>query len=106
APQRTNTPSEYCVSAPKDQQMTQLCARALAFYDGYGATPFAAGEEVLNTSTETESVLFKATFRPAEDHAVELGYGGYWSSFGENYPGAMTNPTASVNQRHPLSQTA
>ena len=106
APQRTDTPSAYCVSAPKDQQMTQLCERALAFYDGYGTTPFAAGEEVLNTSTETESVLLKATIRPAEDHIIELGYGGYWSSFGENYPGAMTNPTSSVNQRHPLSQTS
>ncbi|MET4685262.1 hemoglobin/transferrin/lactoferrin receptor protein [Brevundimonas faecalis] len=106
APQRTDTPSEYCVSAPKDQQMTALCRRAMAFYDGYGTTPFAAGEEVLNTSTDTESVLLKATIRPAEGHAVELGYGGYWSSFGENYPGAMTNPTASVNQRRPLSETS
>lgn len=106
APQETSTPSAFCAAGTNETRLQQLCDRAVAYYDKYGSTPFAGGEEVYNTSTDTESVLVKAMIRPADDHALELGYGGYWSSFGENYPGALSSPTASVNQNDILSKTS
>jgi len=57
--------------------------------DTYGELPLTAylpGEEVLNTSSDTTSSLYKMTIRPAPDHSLELGYAKYDSSFGETYP--------------------
>ncbi|GEM_PF-166912 len=105
APQVTGTPSAYCTSNPGDERLAALCARAIEYYTGTGSTPFVAGEEVLNTSTDTESVLLKAVIRPAADHSLELGYGGYRSSFGENYPGSVGSATATVWQTDLLSHT-
>jgi len=106
APQEIGTPSEFCAAGPADTQLLEMCQRAVAFYDRYGSTPFVGGEEVYNTSTDSESVLVKATLRPADDHALELSYGGYWSTFGENYPGSLGSATGSVFQTAFLSQTS
>lgn len=106
APQETGTPSQLCASSPTDWQLRELCARAIAFYDRYGSTPFVGGEEVLNSSTDTESVLVKATLRPADDHILELGYGGYWTVVGENYPASLGSATATVFQADFLSRTS
>ncbi|MET4896597.1 TonB-dependent receptor [Sphingomonadaceae bacterium jetA1] len=106
APRETGTPSPFCVAGTNETDLKQLCDRAVAFYDKYGSTAFAGGEQVLNTSTDTESVLMKASIRPADDHSLELGYGGYWSTFGENYPGAMGGTASAVTQNNVLSQTS
>ncbi|WP_395396588.1 TonB-dependent receptor [Novosphingobium sp. BL-8A] len=104
-PKATGTPSPDCIAGPADTSLADLCQRAVQFYDVHGSTPFVGGEEVLNTSTDTESVLLKATIRPAPDHVLELGYGGYWSTFGENYPGGISQ-TGTVMQSYPLSRTS
>jgi hemoglobin/transferrin/lactoferrin receptor protein len=105
APRPTGTPSPFCATGTNEAVLKQLCERAVQFYDKHGATAFVGGEEVFNTSTRSESVLVKATIRPAEDHALELGYGGYWSVFGENYPGTLALVTNSVTQNAILSRT-
>ncbi|CAM4374696.1 TonB-dependent receptor domain-containing protein [Kerstersia similis] len=52
-------------------------------YDKYGeeqgsvATTYMPGEEVLNSSSETQSVLLKTTIRPAAGHTVDLSYRNY-----------------------------
>lgn len=105
APQATSSPSPFCAAGTPEAVLQQLCNRAVAFYDKHGSTPFVAGEQVLNTSNETESVLLKAMIRPADGHALELGYGGYRSTFGENYPGTLASTTGAVFQTNTLSKT-
>ncbi|WP_324699768.1 TonB-dependent receptor domain-containing protein [Novosphingobium sp. RL4] len=105
APEATGTPSAFCAAGAASGSLASLCERAVQFYDRYGSTPFVGGEEVLNTSTDAESVLLKATLRPAADHVLELGYGGYWSDFGENYPGSTGSASGTVLQTYPLSHT-
>ncbi|MGO3742876.1 TonB-dependent receptor domain-containing protein [Kerstersia sp.] len=52
-------------------------------HDKYGkeqgsvATTYMPGEEVLNSSSETASVLLKTTLRPAAGHTVDLSYRNY-----------------------------
>ena len=107
APKRTSSPSPYCASgAPGSERLQHLCANAAGFYEGHGMTAFVGGEAVLNTSTDTESWLFKAIIRPAPDHTLELGYGGYRSDFGENYPSEVSQTLSVVKQHWPLSNTA
>ncbi|MEG2312306.1 TonB-dependent receptor domain-containing protein, partial [Brevundimonas sp.] len=104
-PQRLDGPSAFCASGQASGSLANICANAPFFFESIGSTPFVGGEEVLNTSSETESVLLKATIRLAADHALELGYGGYWGTFGENYPTDVF-VGSTVNQRADLSQTS
>ena len=61
-------------------------------FDRYGredmtvATTYNAGEEVLNSSAETESILLKTTLRPADDHTFDFGYSQYDGRIGEIMP--------------------
>lgn len=61
-------------------------------FDRYGredmtvATTYNAGEEVLNSSAQTESLLLKTTLRPADDHTFDLGYSRYDGRMGEIMP--------------------
>src|SRR5690606_34075788 len=104
-PQRLDGPSAFCASGQATGSLADICANAPFFFESIGSTPFVGGEEVLNTSSETESVLLKATIRLAADHALELGYGGYWGTFGENYPTDVF-VGSTVTQRTDLSQTS
>lgn len=106
APKPTGAPSPFCAAGSNEAVLQQLCDRAVAFYGEHGHTPFVAGEQVYNTSNESESVLLKAVIRPADDHLLELGYGGYWSTFGENYPGTLVSPTGAVFQNSAFSETS
>jgi len=58
-------------------------------YGGSGLNRYRAGEEVLNTSSENISGMLKATIRPAEGHALELGYMKFKSWFGESMPSSI-----------------
>jgi hemoglobin/transferrin/lactoferrin receptor protein len=104
APKRVNGPSAFCASGPTDEWLSLLCANAASFYAGHGSTPFVGGEAVLNTSTDTRSVLVKTVFRPTLDQTLELGYGGYWSTFGENYP-SDASAGGRIYQRGELSNS-
>ncbi|MCH4270882.1 TonB-dependent receptor [Kerstersia gyiorum] len=61
-------------------------------WDEYGreeesvAKVYQPGEEVLNSSAETRSVLLKTTIRPAPGHTLELGYRNYDGRQGEIMP--------------------
>jgi hemoglobin/transferrin/lactoferrin receptor protein len=52
-------------------------------------SPYGYGEEVRNTSQDTESTLAKVKLRPMDGHALEMGYVRYESRYGEAYPDLM-----------------
>ncbi|BCJ90623.1 hypothetical protein IZ6_13580 [Terrihabitans soli] len=60
-------------------------------YSAPGLTPFLGGEEVLNTSQDTTSILLKGTVRGGDGHALEIGFNHSDSEFGENYPAGLTS---------------
>ncbi|MCO4067535.1 TonB-dependent receptor, partial [Pseudomonas aeruginosa] len=79
-------------------------------YDRYGsqqdsvATAYDAGEEVLNSSSETESYLLKATWRIADEHTLDLGYRRYDGRTGEIMPSDIFRfGTAGIYQ-YPLGE--
>ena len=74
-------------------------------YDRYGrenktvATSYNAGEEVLNSSAETESILLKTTLRPTDDHTFDFGYIRYDGHMGEIMPSDIFRfGTGGINQ--------
>ncbi|WP_283107511.1 TonB-dependent receptor [Pseudomonas entomophila] len=50
------------------------------------ASTYNAGEEVLNSSAQTDSYLLKSTWRLADDHTLELGYRRFEGRMGEIMP--------------------
>lgn len=68
------------------------------------AKAYRPGEEVLNASARTESVLLKGALRPADGHAVELGYRRLDGRYGEIMPSDIfRNETAGIWQ-YPLGK--
>ena len=64
---------------------------------GYeGLSPWKAGEEILNTSTDNKSLLFKGNFRFGDDHAIELSYMDFDSTYGEIMPTRLGTHTSAV----------
>lgn len=57
--------------------------------DFSGLNRFRAGEQVLNTSVDNQSWLLKATWKPSDDQALELGRMKYQSRYGELMPSAI-----------------
>ena len=49
-------------------------------------SPFDAGEEIANTSEDTESILLKGTLKFGDGQSVEAGYTYYDSAFGQIFP--------------------
>ncbi|AJO77924.1 TonB-dependent receptor [Pseudomonas sp. MRSN 12121] len=80
-------------------------------YDRYGeeestvASTYNAGEEVLNSSARTESVLLKTTIRPADDHSFELGYRRYDGRIGEIMPSDIFRFGTGGIYQYPLGHT-
>lgn len=73
------------------------------------ASTYFKGEEVMNTSSNTESVLLKATIRPTDDQTIDIGYRHFNGRFGEIMPtalfrrgGSFFRPGKTINQ-WPLS---
>ena len=78
-------------------------ARSGSFVDpdfpniGYeGLSPWKGGEEILNTSMENESLLFKGNFQLGIDHALELSFMRYTSEFGEIMPTRIGTHTSAI----------
>jgi len=66
------------------------------------AKVFKPGNEVLNTSNQSDSVLLKATIKPDPDQSLELGYRYSNSEFGEIMPSRIIrNTTGTVPQWAP-----
>ena len=64
-------------------------------------TKIEPGQEVPNTSQDTESVMFKGRLRFGEGQSLEAGYTGYDSKFGQVFP---TNVTIFTLQQYPLNE--
>ncbi|WP_041652608.1 TonB-dependent receptor [Achromobacter xylosoxidans] len=80
-------------------------------YDKYGdeqdsvATVYNAGEEILNSSADTESILLKATIRPADGHTLKLGYRSFDGRMGEIMPSDIFRMGTAGIYQYPLSDT-
>ncbi|WP_343806844.1 TonB-dependent receptor [Paenochrobactrum glaciei] len=61
-----------------------------------GLSPWKGGEEILNTSMENESLLFKGNFQLGIDHALELSFMRYTSEFGEIMPTRIGTHTSAI----------
>lgn len=68
------------------------------------ATYFRPGSEVPNTSSQTESWLFKATWRPTDDQALQLGYRSSLMHYGEIMPSRIANSDDRGAIQWPLSR--
>lgn len=69
------------------------------------ATTYNAGEEVLNSSAETESFLLKTTIRPADDHTFDFGYRRYDGRIGEIMPSDIFRFGTGGIYQYPLGHT-
>ena len=68
------------------------------------ALSYAAGEEILNSSSETQSFLLKGNIRPKEDHELELSYRNFQGKYGEIMPSDIFRfGTAGIYQ-YPLGE--
>ncbi|WP_265532876.1 TonB-dependent receptor [Pseudomonas saponiphila] len=80
-------------------------------YDRYGeeetslATTYNAGEEVLNSSSKTQSWLVKTTLRPADGHSFDLGYRRYDGRIGEIMPSDIFRFGTGGIYQYPLGHT-
>ncbi|QOQ76283.1 TonB-dependent receptor [Pseudomonas poae] len=80
-------------------------------YDRWGdeetsvATTYNAGEEVLNSSSRTESFLLKTTLRPADGHTFDLGYRRYDGRIGEIMPSDIFRFGTGGIYQYPLGHT-
>ncbi len=80
-------------------------------YDRWGdeqssvATAYNAGEEVLNSSSSTESFLLKTTLRPADGHTFDLGYRRYDGRIGEIMPSDIFRFGTGGIYQYPLGHT-
>lgn len=68
------------------------------------AQSYAAGEEVLNTSAETESWLLKGTLRPKEGHELELSYRRFDGKYGEIMPSDIFRSGTAGIYQYPLGE--
>jgi hemoglobin/transferrin/lactoferrin receptor protein len=68
------------------------------------ATYFKPGSEVPNTSSQSESWLFKATWRPTDDQALQLGYRSSLLHYGEIMPSRIANSDDRSAIQWPLSR--
>lgn len=62
------------------------------------------GDEVANTSSQMESWLFKATWRPTDDQALQLGYRDSLSHYGEVMPSRIIESEDRAAIQWPLSR--
>jgi hemoglobin/transferrin/lactoferrin receptor protein len=84
-------------NAPRKVNCNASVAVNCGTYDNWwerGQTAYLPGEEVLNTSQDTTSLLLKGTIR-GDEQELELGYSRYDSIYGETYPFGFYTP----NQR-------
>ena len=68
------------------------------------ALSYAPNEEILNSSSETESLLLKTTLRPKEDHDLELSYRYFDGQYGEIMPSDIFRTGTAGTQQYPLGE--
>ncbi|NHF74457.1 TonB-dependent receptor [Paracoccus xiamenensis] len=67
------------------------------------ARVFEEGEEVLNSSSETESVLLKGNYQPAPGHKIELSYRYFDGQYGDVMPSTIYRLGTAGIMQYPLS---
>ncbi|WBU60430.1 TonB-dependent receptor [Paracoccus albus] len=67
------------------------------------AMVFNDGEEVLNSSSETQSVLLKGSYQPAPDHNIELSYRYFDGNYGDVMPSTIFRLGKAGVMQYPLS---
>lgn len=65
---------------------------------------FQPGEEVLNSSSQTQSLLLKTAIRPAHDHLLELSYRHYDGRQGEIMPSDIFRTGTAGIYQYPLGR--
>lgn len=60
-----------------------FCTNYAQYYENAGVSSYRGGEEVLNTSSDTDSWLAKAKFDLADDQTIELIHSGFRSDHGD-----------------------
>ncbi|TFF38369.1 TonB-dependent receptor [Pseudomonas sp. RIT623] len=79
-------------------------------YDRWGyeqpsvANTYNAGEEVLNSSSQTDSYLFKTTWRLADAHTLDLGYRRFDGHMGEIMPSDIFRYATAGIYQYPTSE--
>lgn len=68
------------------------------------ATRLPPGNEMTNTSSQMESWLFKATWRPTDDQQLQFGYRDSLSHYGEIMPSRLFASSAPGSVQWPLSR--
>ena len=68
------------------------------------ALSYGPGEEVLNSSAETESLLLKTIVRPKDDHELEFGYRYFDGNYGEIMPSDIFRSGNAGIYQYPLGQ--
>ncbi|MGR6656676.1 TonB-dependent receptor domain-containing protein [Pseudomonas mosselii] len=68
------------------------------------ANTYNAGEEVLNSSSETDSYLLKTTWRLADDHTLDLGYRRFDGHMGEIMPSDIFRYGTAGIYQYPTSE--
>lgn len=68
------------------------------------AKSYKEGEEVLNSSSRTESVLLKANIRPADGHDLELSYRYFDGAFGEIMPSDIFRSGTAGIYQYPVGE--
>lgn len=66
--------------------------------DGTVASTFNAGEEVFNTSNQSDSALLKATVRPSASDTLDIAYRSYLGRNGEIMPSAILRNEGTLPQ--------
>ncbi len=70
------------------------------YMDNAGLTNYRAGEQVLNTQSETESWIAKATVRDVESgQSLQIGYNGYRGKAGDMIAAIFTSPLSQPMQQ-------
>lgn len=69
------------------------------YMDNAGLTNYRAGEQVLNTQSETESYLAKATVRDDNGQSLQVGYTGYRGKAGDMIASIFTSPLSQPMQQ-------
>lgn len=60
------------------------------------ANIYRPGEEVPNTSTDIQSVLFKTTWKPTDNQSLQFGLRHTWGNYGEIMPSRLANSLADL----------
>ncbi len=80
------------------------CTMQNPYYDNSGLTVFRAGEEVLNTSSDTTSYLLKGAKKFGDGQSLELGYIGFRSENGDVRASGLSDAVIAPGQTY-LSST-